>query len=73
MGYQKFKLALHFKKDVDFCVHLGEPLAAERDYGFHLFRFASQGTRHILQRRVEIKKLPDFGERKTYLMVAADK
>lgn len=72
MGYQKFKLSLHLKEDVDFGIYLSEPLATERNDGFHLFRLASQGPRHILQRRVEIEKLADFGEGKTNLMVAPD-
>jgi len=72
MGYQEFKLALHLKQDADFCVHFSETLATERDDGFHLFRFAPQGPRHAFQCSVEIKKLADFGESKTNLMVAPD-
>lgn len=70
MKYQKFKLSLHLKEDVDFGIYLSEPLATERDDGFHLFRLASQRPRHILQRCVKVEKLADLGESKANLMVA---
>jgi hypothetical protein len=72
MGDQKFELALHFEQNADLCIHLREPLPAEFNNRTYLLGLASQGTRHILQRSMEFKKLPHFGQSETNLMVAPD-
>ena len=72
MANQKLKLPPHHLQPTDLLVHLGQPFPANCDDLSYLRRLPPQGARHCLQRTMEIKKLPDFSQGESDLVVATD-